>query len=494
MLRAIEGTFERFGFLPLMTPALEYLDILTGKYGDEGDTLLYRFQDQGGRDVALRYDLTVPLARAVAQYPEIKLPFRRYQIAPVWRAEKPARGRFREFVQCDGDIVGSADMAADAEVVLLACELLDSLGVKGFVVRFNNRKVLSGLMEMIGVGDGSRPAAARAPGDAAPGEAARGEAAPADAAPGEAAPRDAVPRDGVPRDGVPRDAAGKAAREAAILRAVDKLPKIGAEEVERILREDCGLAEEQVSAIRGFLALGGGSGTDEGVRRGAGESAPALLERLKGFFQGNETGLRGVAELEEVVSIVRAVGLLDRIECDLSIARGLNYYTGTIYEAFLTDLPDYGAVMGGGRYDELIGIFKGEAIPGVGISLGIDRLLEGLIEIGLLQECASVAGVCVTVFDASTAPYSARVARTLRLSGVACECFPAYQKMGKQFRHAERAGIRWVVIAGSDEESRASVSVKDLESGKQEMVPLDGLADYLTARGVPAVPGAIGAS
>jgi len=412
MLGSIEQTFQRFGFVPLMTPALEYLDILTGKYGDEGETLLYRFQDQGDRDVALRYDLTVPLARVVAQYPEITLPFRRYQIAPVWRAEKPARGRFREFFQCDGDIVGSRDMVSDAELVQLACELITALGVERFVVRLNNRKVLSGLMAELGV-EAGQP-------------------------------------------------------EMGVLRTIDKLPKIGEEKTTALLKEENGLDASQVERIFRFLRIEGG--------------AREILDQVQPTFPEGSVGRQGCDELREVFGILDTVGLGGKAELDLSIARGLNYYTGTIYEAFLNDLPGYGAVMGGGRYDELIGVFKGQDIPGVGISLGIDRLLEGLVELKLLDEAASVAPVLVSIFGRETAAYSVKVATTLRSGGIGCELFPSYAKLGKQFRQAERCGQRWVVVAGTDEESKNEVGVKDLETGKQETVALDGLVGYLAAR------------
>jgi histidyl-tRNA synthetase len=411
MLERIERTFQGFGFLPLMTPALEYLDVLTGKYGEEGESLLYRFKDQGERDVALRYDLTVPLARVVAQYPsEIALPFRRYQVAPVWRAEKPARGRFREFVQCDGDIVGSKDMAADAELVDLARELLRGLGVDRFKVRINNRRVLAGLMEKVGVPAG--PA------------------------------------------------------EAGVLRVIDKLPKIGADETARLLREESGLGDEQVRAVFEFVDAKG--------------DAAAVIDRLRAMFPEGSAGRRGAEELAEVFSILGETG--GDVEIDLSIARGLNYYTGTIYEAFLTDLAGFGAVLGGGRYDQLIGIFRGEEIPGVGISLGVDRLLEGLIELGLLREERSVAPILVVVFE-GMAPHAAAVARLLRAGGAACELFPGQAKLKKQFRHADDSGKRWVVVPGPDEAARGVVKVKDLESGAEETVPLAGLVEHFAARG-----------
>jgi histidyl-tRNA synthetase len=411
MLATIEGIFQTFGFVPLMTPALEYAEILLGKYGDEGDQLLYRFQTRGDRDVALRYDLTVPLARVVAQYPEITLPFRRYQIAPVWRAEKPQRGRFREFVQCDGDIIGSAEMVADAEIVQLACALLEGLGVARYRVRLNNRKVLAGLMERIGVASG--PA------------------------------------------------------EAGVLRTIDKLPKIGAEEARRLLREENGLGGEQIAAAFEFLDMAG--------------EADDVLRRLEAFFQGRGPGLEGTRELRQVFEILAAVGLTERAALDLSIARGLAYYTGTIYEAFLEDLPAVGAVMGGGRYDGLIGLFKDQEVPSVGISLGIDRLLAGLIELGVLETGRSVAQVLVTVFDGATAPAASRVAWNLRRGGVACELFPAPGKLAKQFRHAEREGLRWAVVVGPEEVAQGLVTVKDLETREQRSMPEAELVAYLSA-------------
>jgi len=409
MLTTIERIFQSFGFLPLMTPALEALDILTGKYGGEGEGLLYRFKDLGDRDVALRYDLTVPLARVVAQYPDLRLPLRRYQVAPVWRAEKPARGRFREFVQCDGDIVGSADMLADAEVVQLACALLEGLGVKSFRVRLNNRKVLSGLMQSLGI-------------DSPEGE-------------------------------------------AGVLRTMDKLDKIGVEKMERLLRDENGLDDGQVRGILDFLAVKG--------------SAPEVLARLRELLGGQDTGLEGVAELARVFELLEPLELSATIEIDVSIARGLAYYTGTIYEVFLGDLPGYGAVMGGGRYDSLVGLFKGQEVPAVGISLGIDRLLEGLVELGLLETSESVADVLVAVFSAETAGYAAQVAQVVRAGGIACELFPALAKLPKQFRRAERAGQRWVLVPGPDEATARAVRVKDLDSGEQETVPLDRIVEHL---------------
>lgn len=405
MLAAVERVFHRYGYLPLMTPALEYSEILLGKYGDEGDQLLYRFRDNGGRDVALRYDLTVPLARAVAQYADFVKPLRRYQVAPVWRAEKPGRGRFREFVQCDGDIVGSAEPLADAEVIQLGADMLEELGVEKFRIRFNNRKVLSGLMGTAGV---SRQ------------------------------------------------------DEAGVLRTIDKLPKIGEEATRKLLAEENRLEAAPIETIFQFLGISG--------------SCREVLARLADFFDDGSIGKEGWRELEAVHGILEAVGLEDRITLDLSIARGLNYYTGTIYETFLEDLPGFGAVMSGGRYDGLIGVFSRDDVPAVGISLGMDRLLAGLGELGLVAAKLSTASVLVTVFAADTAALSARVARDLRRAGIACELFPQFSKLGKQLRHAERTEKRFAVIVGPDEASRGIAQLKDLAARSQEEVPLDDLA------------------
>ena len=411
MLASIQSTFERFGFAPLMTPALEALEILTGKYGGEGEGLLYRFTDLGGRDVALRYDLTVPLARVIAQYQDIQLPFRRYQIAPVWRAERPQRGRFREFVQCDADIVGSSDMAADAEIVELAVDLLAALGVRGYRIRLNNRKVLSGLMRRVGVAPG--------------------------------------------------------ADEAGVLRTMDKRDKVGAEKMAELLATENGLSPDAIKTIGEFLEIRG--------------DAAGVLAAVRPLVGAEETGRAGVEEVARVFEILAEIGLSGAAEIDLSIARGLAYYTGTIYEAFLTDLPGFGAVMGGGRYDGLIGVFKGEDIPAVGISLGIDRLLEGLVQLGLLAEESAVASVLVTVLDDATAGYAATVARRVRQAGISCELYPGAARLKKQLRHAERAGVRWVLFAGPEEKASRTVGVKDFsaERAPTENVSLEALPSHL---------------
>ncbi|MCA9523633.1 MAG: histidine--tRNA ligase, partial [Myxococcales bacterium] len=405
MLDTVKRVFERYGFAPLATPALEYSEILLGKYGEEGEKLLYRFRDNGDRDVSLRYDLTVPLARVIGQYGELDKPLKRYQIAPVWRAEKPARGRFREFVQCDIDIVGVESMLADAECVLVGCDVLEALGVSRFEIRINNRKILDALMATLGVEQHER--------------------------------------------------------KMAILRSVDKLPKIGEAAVRQLLVEQDGLSAASAETVCRFVAA-----TDR--------EALGAVRELVGDHRAGQAGLE---ELGQLLSVIDAAGRTSEVKLDLSIARGLDYYTGTIYETFLLDLPDFGSVMSGGRYDTLMQMFSGQSHPAVGISLGVDRLFAGLSELGLVREEASATQVLIALFDdgdlfvGDSLAYALRVAGELRRAGIATELPLAAGKLKKQFKYADRRAIPFVVIAGPDERAAELVTVKDLRHGSQESIP-----------------------
>ena len=406
MLRVVSRVFEGFGFAPLMTPALEYSDVLLGKYGAEGEKLLYRFDDNGGRDVSLRYDLTVPLARVVAQH-RPAVPFRRYQIAPVWRAEKPGRGRFREFVQCDVDIVGSESLLADFECVQVGCAVLEALGVGSFVLRINDRRVLDGLMARIGVTEASR--------------------------------------------------------QMDTLRVVDKLPKVGWDAVRTELEAAGLLAEGAADRLHTFL-----HGT---------------LDSLDETVVDMALAAPGIAALRQLLAWGDDLGIRHRLEVDLSIARGLDYYTSTIYETFLTELDGFGSVMSGGRYDGLMGTFTGETIPAVGISLGVDRLLAGLVELGLLVAEPPRPDIYVTVFDEAGAAYAHRVAAALRQAGLSAQLhLEAGQKLKKQLRGADRAGAAFVVVAGPDERDAGRVTVKHMAGGEQGDVALSELVGWIRAR------------
>jgi histidyl-tRNA synthetase len=412
MLRRVAQSFEAYGFAPLQTPALEYQEVLLGKYGAEGDKLLYRFTDLGDRAVAMRYDLTVPLARVVAQYAELEQPFRRYQIGTVWRAEKPGPGRYREFMQCDVDITGTDAILADAEILAAGAAVLESLGVREFVIRVNNRKILNG----------------------------------------------ALTRAGVTEEREVKDT----------LRVVDKLPKVGEAGVRSELSEAVGLASGTIDAVFEFLALNQGVDTE------------ALVARLAPLMHGSEEGERGLDELRQLLGLVSAMGLTERVEVDLSIARGLDYYTGTIYETFLRGREAGGSVMSGGRYDTLIGMFKKVRVPAVGISLGIDRLFNMLLDLGLVQTTRATARVLVAVFDDQTAGEAASLAAMLRAAGVPTELYPAPDKLKKQFRYADRKGIPCVALVGPDELAQGQVKVKHLEERREDTVSRDELAAFLS--------------
>lgn len=423
MLRTIASVFESFGYAPIQTPALEYAEVLTGKYGEEGDKLLYRFDDHGKRSIALRYDLTVPLARVLGQYGTLETPFKRYQIGPVWRAEKPARGRFREFVQCDADIAGSSSPLADVEVLQVACTVFEKLGVKGFRLRVSNRKLLTGLLVRAGVDD---------------------------------------------------EDAGM-----AVIRTIDKLDKLDEATIRRILAEDNGLSPVGVDTVFEFLGLADGAGED-------------VLDRVEAYFEGVEVGLEGAGELRKVMQYIEATGFADRVHVDLSLARGMDYYTGTIAEGVLTDLPGFGSVLGGGRYDGLVGRFRGQSIPAVGISVGVDRLLAGLQELELVPAVSTPTQVLVTIFDQDSAVASIELASELRAGGLRVELAPDATKLGKQFKFADRKGIPMVLVLGPDEIMENKVAVKDLRAGTQETIDRTQLAEVLRSRLAESVPAELG--
>lgn len=398
MLDQVAQVFESFGFGPLATPALEYEELLTGKYGEEGNKLLYRFEDNGGRRVALRYDLTVPLARVMGMNRGLPKPFKRWQIAPVWRAEKPGRGRFREFLQCDVDIIGAPDLMADAECMAVGAAVLRALGVERFEIRFNNRKLLTALMEKIGVADGEPT--------------------------------------------------------FAVLRSVDKLPKIGAAKVRTLLADESGLSAEAIDQIFTFLSLD--------------------ATQVADWFADSEIGQQGAAELNTLLALCAEQGLADVVRVDLSIARGLDYYTGTIYETFLLDLESIGSVMSGGRYDGLLAMF-GSDDPAVGISLGVDRLFAALLELKLVQERPSPTTALVVLFDADGRKAAYDVAARLRAAGINAEVYLGAAKMKKQFKYADQRGIPYVIVAGPDERAAGVVTVKNLATSEQTTVALDAL-------------------
>src|SRR5215217_5351247 len=400
IIQTFRQIFERHGFEPLDTPALEYLEVLTGKAG-ENEKLMYHFLDQGEREVGMRYDLTVPLARVVAMHQdELVLPFKRYHIAPVWRAEKPQRGRGREFWQCDADIAGSAAMAADAEVVAILAEALTAVGLPNFTIHISHRR----LLESIALASG-----------------------------------------------VPEAQAG------TIYRAVDKLAKIGRDGVRRDLLAG-GIAEDAADRVLDAVTAEGAPGE--------------LLDDLAVRLSAVPVATEAIAELRELFDLLPAFGVPESAYAlDLSLARGLDYYTGPVYEATV-DEPKVGSVAGAGRYDKLVGTFLGRPIPATGISLGLERIIEVVEEFELLPTPATVADAVVTVFP-ETLPASARIARELRNAGFNVDCsVQPNRSLGDQLKYAGRKGIRFAIIAGSAELDRGEAALKDLASGEQTTVPL----------------------
>lgn len=414
IITIFRGIFEQHGFEPLDTPALEYLDVLTGKAG-ENEKLMYRFEDAGGRQVGLRYDLTVPLARVVAQHQnELALPFKRYHIAPVWRAENPQRGRFREFWQCDADIAGSASPIADAEVITIMAEALEAIGVPEFVIRISHRR----LLESIGLAVGVPPEQA-----------------------------------------------------TSLYRAIDKLDKIGRDGVAGELAA-AGLLQDQADRVLDLVTRTG---------------RPAeLLEVLDQELRDVPGATDAIADMRVIFELLPAFGVAEhRFSLDLALARGLDYYTGPVFEATVTE-PKVGSVGGAGRYDGLVGAFLGRSVPATGMSLGLERIIEVVREHNLLPAPTSVADVAVvTMRDTVTA--GARLAHDLRQAGLRVDLSLQPQRgIGDQLKFADRRGIPLAVIVGSSELAENTATIKALASGDQVTLPLDEIPAAITAQLAPA--------
>lgn len=411
VIGTIRAAFERYGFVPLDTPAVEYVDALLG-LGEEGTKNLFRMTSPEGDEIALRYDLTVPLARVVAQYRDLPRPFRRYQVSPVWRADKPDPGRFREFIQFDIDSVGAATVLADAEILMAMDEALRALGLE-FRIRYSSRKLLNTILRWAGV-------------------------------PGESG--------------------------MDTMRVLDKFDKIGLADLLRELgpgRTDAsgdkirglGLPEACVAKIREFYEK-------HAVTAGSGAGA---LARLEGLFEGVEGAGEALAEIREMEGYLRACGIPpERIGLDTSLARGLDYYTGPIFEAILPGLPRFGAIFGGGRYDGLVSRFGDEQVPATGASIGVDRLVAAMDELGLVPAQWAVAKVLMTVMDREKMPDYLALTREVREAGIAAEIYLGEAKsLKKQFAYADKMGIPVVLIAGSNEFEAGTVSIKDLGEGKR---------------------------
>jgi len=420
VIGVIKDVYERYGFEPLETPAVENIETLMGKYGEEGNQLIFKIlkrgvhEATGEADLALRYDLTVPLARVVAEYRD-KLPkfFKRYQIQPVWRADRPARGRFREFYQCDVDVLGSRSMVVEAEICAAASEVLTKLGFSDFCVRLNHRKALTGILAVAGV---------------------------------------ALEK-----------------HEAALV-ALDKLDKIGSEGVRQ---EFAVRSVDQAAGDRLLRFFSDLASLERAAEIVAGDNSvqalnKAVLGRIVEFVTDNELGAKGVDELQSIVDFAGAMGISRRLKIDPSLARGLSYYTGAIMEINVKDLA--GSLGGGGRYDNLVGMFLGQDIPACGFSLGLERILVVMDERGMFPERveSSPADVMVAIWSEETISESLELAQELRAAGLRVDLYPEADKLGKQFKYASSLAVPFVAVLGEEERARGQVAVKNMETGEQQ--------------------------
>ena len=425
---AVKSVFKLFGFQQIETPAMENLATLTGKYGEEGDKLLFKILNSGDflskanegdliaknsnkttfqiSEKGLRYDLTVPFARYVVQYQsEINFPFRRYQIQPVWRADRPQKGRYREFYQCDVDIIGSDSLLNEYELIQIVDRIFNLLGI-GVTIKLNNRKVLAGIAETI----------------------------------------------------------GESNRIVDITIAIDKLDKIGLEKVNDELREK-GVSNDAIQKLQPILKLEGNN--------------KEKLFRIEEVIKGSETGMKGIEELKTIFNYLKAGSLTTAVELDLTLARGLNYYTGAIFEVKANDVQ-IGSITGGGRYDDLTGIFGLPGISGVGISFGADRIYDVMEQMNLFPKDQTVSTKVLFVnFGKKEEEFCLPLLENLRNAGIPSELYPSDEKMKKQMNYANRKGIQYVILAGESEIAEGVVTLKNMVSGDQVKIDAALITEYL---------------
>ena len=408
----VRSVFRKFGYQCIETPSMENLSTLLGKYGEEGDKLLFRIQNSGEKaalapEKGLRYDLTVPFARFVVQHQnEISFPFKRYQIQPVWRADRPQKGRYREFYQCDVDVIGSKSLLNELELVQIVDNVFGQMGIR-VVIKINNRKILSGLAEVSGQPD----------------------------------------------------------KLVDMTVAIDKIDKIGLDAVKQELAEK-GLTEQAIAVIEPVLMLSGTTGEK--------------LTLMRELLAGSETGMKGIEEVETLFALIAGAGISQPVELDLSLARGLNYYTGAIFEVKARDFA-IGSICGGGRYDDLTGIFGLPGMSGVGISFGADRIYDVLAGLDLFpKDAAAAATVLFTNMGEREVAYAIPIAASLRAAGIPCEIYPDTTKLKKQFEYADRKGIPYLAIVGDQEISEGIVTLKNLSTGEQQRVAKDALTPLLS--------------
>jgi len=425
MVDTIRGVYELYGFVPLSTPAIEFLDVLSGSAGQEAQQSIFRVTNPEKEDLGLRFDLTVPLARVVAQYRELPRPFRRYQVASVWRADKPDKGRYREFTQFDLDSVGVESEIADTEVLAGMCDTLSALQVEPYLVRYSSRTMLNLLLAFAGI---------------------EGE------------------------------------QGVDVFRVLDKLDKVGLDKVKLELMDGykdesgdiirgVGLSRDQVDRIEKFLSVKADARRD-------------VVTQLRDLFSGLAEAPAQIDVVERVSNHLYALGYGDdKVSLDLSIARGLAYYTGTVFEAILLDAPQFGSVFGGGRYDNLVMRFLGEPIPAVGASIGVDRLLAALTHLGKIGRKKATARVLVTQMDAGLRDDYLAMTWELRRAGIPTELYLGSGKgPGKQLKYADQYDIPLAILYGSNEKEQGIVTIKDMVAGRERAKPVADRKEYLAQR------------
>ncbi len=410
VIDVIRDVFEEFGFEPLQTPALELSEVLTGKYGPDAEKLIYQAGHVGGKeDISLRYDLSVPLCRVIAMHPQLPKPFKRYQIDPVWRAERPQKGRYRQFFQCDADTVGTESMLADAENVNLIYQVLTRLGFEQFEVNINDRKLITGIGQFAGVPD---------------------------------------------------------EQLGGLYRSIDKLDKIGLSAVRDELAENQ-IPEPVIEKLLALLQIEGDTAT--------------VLNALNEQLGDSEVAREGIVELEELNGYLETLGVPDEFyRINVSMVRGLEYYTGPIYETVVEE-PKIGSITGGGRYDELIGSFSKQGYPATGTSFGIERIIDVMEEFDMFPATVgkTVTQVLVTVFDAELAQESLKLATLLRQDSIRTEVYSRPTRISTQIKYADTKGIPYAVILGSDELEAGTVAIRNLESREQQIVPREELVEHI---------------
>lgn len=426
IISSIRSVFQKYGFLPLETPAMEKLSVLTGKYGDEGDQLLYKVLNSGDylskintseikdaksltpkiSERGLRYDLTVPFARFVVMHQhELTFPFKRFQIQPVWRADRPQKGRYREFYQCDADVVGTNSLLCEVEIILMITEVFEALGINDFEIKINNRKVLEGIAELL----------------------------------------------------------GEHTQFNALCVAIDKMDKIGLDKVLEELHNQ-GFSNESTQRLIPILQLEGNNN----------EKSEALLLH----FREAKVNTQGIEEINYILDYLPE-GSSGNVNFDIQLARGLSYYTGTIFEVKVNN-ASVGSVGGGGRYDNLTGVFGLEGISGVGFSFGLDRLYDVLLELGIFNEKERITTkVMIANFDEESEKYGFKILQQLRKAGISSELYPDSSRLKKQLNYADKKSIPYVILAGENEIKENNLTLKNMQSGTQEQLSLEELLTIL---------------